>query len=286
MTNAMKNIDTLIGPDTMNPHFRKFAALAPALLLATALASCGGGGGGGTPPPPPPAYQGVVSTVPTVTYTSHNLVISGSINDDVRGAAGFGKLAQNAALDNAALKHAAFLVDNGLVADTTYLTTEQTGGILGGHYEASNALSLANFTGASPQVRATNAGYTGTGTVTVTELMIFGAADGAACIAALENSVYHLIALVSPYVDMGISFNAGTGSGSACAIVLGVKNYLTLGQLPASPVVYPYNNQTGVAPTFYNQAEFPIPASDLDPVGHPVVVSLYTLSNPTLVDSD
>lgn len=279
----MNRIDVKIGPDAMNHHFTRLSTLVPAILLAATLASCGGGGSAS---PPPPAYQSPVITVPAANYASaaspaDNLAVANSINSTVR-TVGFGLLAQNTALDTAAGKHASFLVDNGLVADTSYLTSTQTGGILGGHFEDNTAITQTNFTGASPQVRATAAGYAGT----VTELMIFGAADGAACIASLENSVYHLIALVSPYVDMGISFNAGSGSGSACAIVMGLKNS-TLGQLPASaPTVYPGASQTGIAHTFHNQAEWPIPAPDLDPVGHPVIASLYTLANPSLAASD
>ena len=262
----------------LKKSFREIVTVAP-IFLTAALVSCGGSSGGGSNNSVPAVtFHSIVTSVPTATYTADNLAISNQIASIRQGAAGTGLLAQNTALDTAAGKHAAFLVDNGLVSNAAYLTATQTGGILGGHYEDSTAAVKTNYTGASPLARATAAGYGGS----VVELVTFGAASGTDCIASIENSVYHLIALVSPFVDMGIGFNAGT-SGSACAIELGVKS-TTLGQLPAAAVSYP-DGQT-VPPTFYNHAEFPIPAPDLSTAGHPVVVSLYTLTNPSLTASD
>jgi len=264
----------------MKPQIKRIATFAPAGILAAALASCGGGGGGGGDTLPALTYQSLVNSVSTVTYTSDSLLVSNQITS-IRQNAGAGLVAQNTSLDAAAGSHAAFLIDNSLVSNGAYLTSVQSGGILGGHYENS---TLAGYTGASPQVRATNAGYAGT----VTELMIFGAATGNDCVNSLEDSVYHLIDLVSPFIDVGISFNAGTGSGSACAIELGVKS-TTLGQLPAAgnQMFYPYAGQTGVQPTYYNQAEVPSPTTLTgSPAGHPVVISLYTLARPVLSGSD
>lgn len=257
---------------------KKITALVPTVLLVAALASCSGGGGGGGAPAV--THQSIVTSVPAVTYTANNLSISTQITP-IRQDSASGLLAQNTSLDKAASNHASFLVTNTLVSNAVYLTTDQAGtGILGGHYEDS---TFPGYTGVSPQARATAAGYAGT----VTELMTFGAASGTACIASLEDSVYHLIDLISPFMDVGIDFDAGTGSGSACAIELGVGSS-TLGQLPAAGnlVFYPDAGQTNVLPTFYNQAEEPVPASDLASAGHPVVVSLYTLATPTLSASD
>lgn len=267
----------------MSPHFKKATTLAPTVLLLAVLASCGGGGGGGSGgsggSTSVVTYQNLVTSAPAVTYTSDNLLVSDQITL-IRQDTGSGLLAQNTSLDNAASNHAAFLVNNNLLSQPGYLTSSQPGGILGGHYEDS---TLAGFTGASPQARATAAGYSGT----VTELMTFGAASGTDCLASLDDSMYHLIDLVSPFIDLGISFNAGNGSGSACAIELGAGS-TTLGQLPAAgnAVAYPVVGQSGVPPTFYNQAEDPVPAPDLSSAGHPVVVSLYTLATPTLSGSD
>jgi len=264
----------------MKAHYRTITTLAATLLLAT-LASCGGSGvsssastGSG--------YQGVVTNPPAVTYTGEDLNVSNTVQA-IRQAAGPGLFVQNAALDTAAGSHASFLVNNPGLLLPGYLNVLQAGSIYGAHFENS---ILVGFTGASPQARATAAGYVGT----VSEAMTFGAPNGTACVDSLGNSVYHLIGLISPFIDVGISFNAGSGSGSACAIVLGVGSN-TLGQLPTSPVFYPYDLQTGVPPTYYNSAEVPDPAADLTlamqtPLGHPVAVSLYTLANPVLSGGD
>jgi len=255
----------------------KIATLVPILLLA-ALASCSKSEvSGETPPPPaPPGYQGVVTNPPAVTYSGDDKQVSDSVNT-IRQGAGPGLFIQNTALDSAADNHTGFLVSNNLLLPG-YLNVVQAGGILGGHYESA---ALSGFTGTSPQARATAAGYVGT----VDEIMSFGAASGTDCAASLEDSVYHLIELISPFIDVGISFNPGIGSGSVCAILLGVGSS-TLGQLPTSAVFYPYDTETGVPPTYYNSAEVPNPAPDLSSAGHPVAVSLYTLAAPVLSGSD
>jgi uncharacterized protein YkwD len=292
MLKDLKKIDFLTGRDTIKPYLKEIAIFTPAILLAAVLTACGSGGGGGSSNgnnggnnggDPVLTYQGLVTSVQVASYASaaENLAISSQVAA-IRQGTGDGLLAQNTSLDTAASKHAAFLDDNDLASSGVYLTTTYSG-ILGGHYEDSNAASAVNYTGASPQARATAAGYAGT----VTELMVFDAANGTACLASLENSVYHLIALVSPFIDLGIGFNAGIHHGfSVCAIEMGVRS-TTLGQLPATgSVAYPYAGQTAVPPTFYNHGEAPVPASDLATVGHPVVVSLYTLTNPSLAGSD
>jgi hypothetical protein len=222
----------------------------------------------------------VVTSVPAVTYTtgSDTAVVSAGLTDLRQGAA-IGLVAQSSVLDQAAASHTAFLVNNGLVANGSYLTST-IAGELGGHYEDS---TLPGFTGSTPQSRAVKAGYAGT----AGEVITFGAASGLVCINSLRNSVYHLALLMSPFVDAGISFNAGNGTGSVCAIELGIKTG-TLGQLPAAGSVstFPYSGQTGVAASFDNHAETPVPAPDLTLTGRSVEVSLYTLANPALAGSD
>lgn len=265
----------------MKTRYKEITALALALLLAATLASCGKSGGSSTTPSSP-GYQGVVTNPPAVTYLGNDLQVSNALTA-IRQGAGPGLLVQNTALDTAVGSHASFLVNNPGLLLPGYLNVPQTGGIYGAHFENS---ALGGYTGASPQARATAAGYVGT----VSEVMTFGALTGTACVDSLGNSVYHLVELLSPFIDVGISFNPGTGGGSACAIVLGVGSN-TLGQLPSSPVFYPYDLQTGVPPNYYNSAEVPDPAPDLTlanqtPLGHPVAVSLYTLANPTLSGGD
>jgi hypothetical protein len=262
----------------MKHHCKKIATLASTILLATILASCGGGG---AVPAASLTYQDIVTTIPTppATYTTDEANVLAQLTA-IRQAAGY--LTPNTDLDRAATNHVNFLITNNLLNSSMnpgYLTTI-FGGILGGHYENS---TLPGYTGASPQTRATAAGYAGT----VSETMIFAAADGTNCVDLMGDSVYHVIDLISPFIDLGISFNAGgSGNSSACAIEMGVGNN-TLGQLPASaPVVYPYDTQTSVLPKFYNQAEDPVPAPDLPFAGHPIVVSLYMRASSTLNGND
>lgn len=251
--------------------------LAGAALLI-ALSACGGGGI--TPPVDLPAnYVGLVTSVPAANYASaEDARVVAGVNP-LRSGAGAGLLAQSTVLDSAARKHADFLVGNQLVSNAAYLDALHEG-VLGGHYENP---ALPGFTGKTPQDRAKAAGYTGT----AVELVLFGAASGAQCVASFENSVYHLGQMLSSSMELGLAFHAGNGSGSVCVLALGVPGN-TAGQLPAEGqvVTYPYAGQTAVLPTFYNRAEAPMPVPDLAVAGHPVLVSLYSLAVPTLQGSD
>ena len=264
--------------------------LALALICVT-LAACGGGGGGAaavvTPPaastPTTPAaalsYSGLASSVPPFGYDVTDNMTAATLLNAIRLGAGAGLVAQSSTLDLAAKNHTSFLVNNALVANGVYLDALHEG-VRGGHYEDP---AKAGYSGKTPQDRATGAGYVGT----VSELVGFGALNGADCVASLENSVYHLAQILAPFVELGVSVNPGNGGGLACAIELGYSSK-TLGQLPAagSVVIYPYAGQSQVAPVFYNHAEAPVPAADLLVAGHPVAVSLYSLDLPSLLGSD
>lgn len=256
----------------------KLLSLLSLTVIAASLSACGGGGGGGTAIPPA-AFSGLIDVVPASNYeTSENGSAFDLINQ-IRSGAGAGKLAQSSALDLAAKSHTGYFMQNSDL-DGAYLGAMHEG-VLGGHYEDP---AKPGFYGKTPQERATKAGYAGK----VSELISFGAANSADCVESLENSVYHLAQIISPlYVDVGISFESSSAGGTVCALELGLPS-TTLGQLPAagSVAIYPYDEQTRVAPTFYNQAEAPIPAPDLRRAGHPVAVSLYSMAAPALVGSD
>jgi uncharacterized protein YkwD len=228
------------------------------------------------------ANGNLINSAPTPTYTSANLSLFTQLNA-IRKNAGAGALVQNSALDTAALNHTNYLINHNLVADAAYLTSAVSGvtpTISGGHYENS---SLSAYSGTTPLARTTAAGYSG---ASVNELISFGAASVTECSASIENSVYHLVALISPFYDLGLAYNAPNSGGSVCDIELGIST--ASGQYPPSGsfVSYPANAQTGVPPKFYNQAESPVPAADLAFVGHPVVMSLYNQTNKSLLGSD
>ena len=252
------------------------STLAACTLFVATLAACFGGSGDESPPP---SYQPVVTDVPAATYSTPDAVSVYTLGNAIRQESGSGLLAQSTALDTVATNHVNYLINHQLVADGSYLNTLHEG-VLGGHYEDP---AKAGFSGKTPQDRATKAGFNGT----VNEIVTFGAGSGDECMASLENSVYHLLELISPFVNVGLNFNAGSGSGSVCAIVLGTPS-TTLGQLPAAGTVvtYPTSGETNLAPVFYNQAEAPVPAPDLNVAGHPAAVSLYTLAASSLAAGD
>ena len=250
-------------------------------VIAASLSACGGGGGGGGGGTaiPPATFSSLAATVPAASYGA---IANGSAFDlinQIRSGAGAGKLMQSSALDLAAKSHTGYFMQNSNL-DGAYIGATHEG-VLGGHYEDPANLG---FYGKTAQERATKAGYAGK----ARELISFGAANSVDCIESLENSVYHLAQIISPlYVDVGISFESSSAGGTVCSIELGLPG-TTLGQLPAagSVAIYPYAGQTAVAPTFYNRAEAPIPAPDLNSAGHPVAVSLYSMAAPALVGSD
>jgi uncharacterized protein YkwD len=226
-------------------------------------------------------YGNLISTVPTATYTTDNLTIYSQINT-IRQNAGVGLLFQNSYLDTAAASHASYLITNNLL-NNTYLNTSYSG-TLGAHYETATATT--GFTGGTPLTRATAAGYVSSN---VSELLSVGAASGAACIASIEDSVYHLIDLLLPYVNVGVSFDAGTGSGAVCGIELGIST--GSGQYPAAGNIgfYPGNGQMGVPPSYYLAETPAVPDPSLTAAGvagHPIVISLYNQANTSLLGTD
>jgi hypothetical protein len=201
---------------------KKIHTLA-ALFAATTIGACGGGGGGtpapapGPAPAPSPAPAFIVTDVPAPTYAaaSSELLAFNRLNGD-RSLCGFGKLAQNASLDQAASAHRAYLVAN------------QTSG----HEETSG---LAGFTGTTPQARTTAAGYSG-GVSEVVSTGIFSApqtfGDGSRQVMGLIGLPYHSGLVVDGYRDVGFSWggaafvvNFGTATGAQVQTAGGVRTY-------------------------------------------------------------
>jgi hypothetical protein len=265
---AATYVPTVTAADAIAPNSNIVANLLSSGTVTAAATAASGASTGN-----------LITSVPTPTYTADNLSLFTQINA-IRQNAGAGLVSQNTVLDTAAASHASYLVNNNLVSNGSYLNST-VGGILGGHYEDS---TLSGFTGSTPSARATAARYASSGTVS--ELLSFGSAGGTDCSASIENSVYHLVQLISPFLDVGLSFNAGNGSGSVCGIELGIAT--GSGQFPPSGswVSYPASGQAGVPPTFYNQAESPVPAADLQLAGHPIVISLYNQTNTSLSATD
>ena len=122
---------------------------------------------------------------------------------------------------------------------------------------------------------------------TVNEIAVFGAKSTADCVASIDNSTYHLVHALSPFIDMGINFNAGNGGESVCIVMLGVTAGNPGQFAPVEQYVrYLANKQTNLSTTFYNQAESPNPAPDLPFAGRPVLFSFYNMSNKVLAAKD
>lgn len=259
------------------------------LVISLTLSACGGGAAPVTKAPDPvvtpPTVPDPVPPTPlpipsNFSYSDPALQSMFNALTVLRITAGAGPTIQKSPLDLAAKRHADYLVNNNLTSNGAYLYQPQENGQWGGHYESMVNLG---FTGATPQVRANAAGYVGS----VNELVVFGAKSTADCVASLDNSAYHLVHVLSPYVDMGIYFNAGNGGESACVVMLGVSTN-SPGQFAAVDqyVRYPANTQLNLTTTFYNQAERPIPAPDLNGAGRPVLFSFYNMSNKVLAAKD
>jgi len=256
--------------------------IAVLFLLNFLLSSCGGSGISTTTTETPTSTPTTPVPLPITGFIYAELELQrlASAISSIRDVARAGKLFQQPQLDLAAKRHLDYLVKNSLTSNGNFLYSIQENGQWGGHYQS--ALNLG-FSGSTPQARADNAGYVGV----VNELAVFGAKSELECVASLANSAYHIIHILSPFEDMGVSFSSGNGGDSVCIVLLGVATSRP-GVFVASNqyVVYPARNQINVAPIFYNQAERPNPAPDLLIAGHPVLISFYNLDNKSLSSKD
>lgn len=256
-------------------------------IFVLALAGCGGGGGGSsvgpapvppTPVPPTPVVQWkpIVTSVAAPTYSLDNLLAFNLLNK-VRSATGAGLLTQNSFLDKSATSHAAYLFNY-----PNYFSS--------GNSFHSERIGNSGFSGATVQERAAVAGYAGlvtedgtdlTGRISSNTIGAAGYGDFAVH-TLLNNSVYHRFSLLSTWTDVGISVVTDNSNPPQTFAVLNLGNAsaLSLGQLPAAPLVYPYSNQTGVDTTFVPASESPNPAPDLGEltIGLPVTVELNSIS--------
>lgn len=183
----------------MQSKTNSLAALTAMFAAAAMLTACGGGGGGGTdtgtpspPPAPSPAPStSIVTQVPPATYAagSNELLAFNRLNAE-RARCGFGLLAQNAKLDQAAQNHRAYLVANQVSGHNE--TAGQTG-----------------FTGATPQDRAMAAGYNGNVGEAVTT-GIFSApqtfGDGDRQVLGLISLPYHAFLVTDGTLEIGLSW--------------------------------------------------------------------------------
>jgi len=263
--------------------------LAPLVL---ALAACGGGGGGGdnasndgqtptpVPPTPPAPTQGaLVTQVPEPVYAGQyaqdKVGVFNRLNAD-RATCGFGKLTQNAKLDQAAQNHADYLALNKVST----------------HEE--NA-SLPGFTGIGPGQRMGHVGYDfSAGTENLVQINwgswyatspYFSVSELKATnnLLGLYASIYHMADLTRSWLDVGIGvanfqYNAdGSSNGKPLVLNVAIPASNRVGQLIAGNAVatFPCQGITGLHPAFFSENPNPFPGVDLGktPYGQPVFIT-------------
>jgi len=262
----------------------KHAFLVP---LVASLAACGGGG-------ETPSNSGKIATQVTSgpETTAVNLPIANLATTVVapaydtgseelaaytllnaeRSRCGFGKLAQNTALDAAAKGHADWSLINGY----------------GGHYQVANT---PGFTGIAPENRIAAAGYAGLGrfqsqdeNVTI-QNMSSKVGFGERSIRHLLNAPYHAVSLLEGWRDVGISIRndidaASTSSHGARAIAQVNTAYKSSEgpQLQAADEVltYPCAGSTDIPSALTHESPSPVPGRDLskNPLGSSIQVML------------
>lgn len=235
--------------------------------LSAVLAACGGGGGGSSPPVATPSTPPVVTSVPTPTYASATEESAAfALLNTERGRCGFGLVAQNAKLDQAAQAHA----DWGLTND------------LFGHVESTSYPN--GYTGAMPKDRATAAGYVSSshvGEAIAYDPSLSKSGFGEKSVRGLLSAPYHQYELLAPiYKDVGISIRepADAGSSATASHVHANFNFGTTSDYQylntTDVVTYPCDGSTGTAYQLRGEDPNPVPGRDLvaNPLGQPIMV--------------
>lgn len=208
---------------------------------------------------------------PLVTHTAPPSYAEGSAEravfealNEARARGNFGLLAQDARLDEAAARHAAYMARN-----------------LGGAISHRQQAGQPGFSGETPLDRIRAAGYD-TG---VSFEAISSGSTAPACLELL-NTVYHLGALTIGATDVGIVVEPGAGC------VIEPQRHGRHAALQARPAgtagVYPYPGQAGVPTAFMPATETPNPAPDLGDavIGPPILVDLNSAAAAGLAPSD
>jgi uncharacterized protein YkwD len=252
------------------------ALLAAGMVLMATLTGCGGGGGGGeatttsatetTPATETSTFA--ASTIgnfsaPTSTYAGEKKVAFDLINA-VRGQCGFGSVAQNAALDAAAVAHTNYNVLNPLDANTVTMHGEIAG--------------RPGFTGASIAERYQVQNY-GTGVTYWTGGEVISQSPTVTGgVRMLLNAPYHEAIMLSGFKEVGVEVSAPQPSGNSnLTMNFGGRGPSIEGmrQLQSSTDVltFPCEGSTEVYHTLRNESPNPVPGRDL--FANPLGASLY-----------
>jgi VCBS repeat-containing protein len=226
---------------------------------------------------PPSLVSSVPDPVYTGTYASEKAAVFNRLNAD-RARCGFGKLAQNAKLDQAAQNHATYLAVNDISS----------------HFEVSGR---AGFTGVEPGARWLHVGYsyiTGVEILSVARWGAFFSQESNNPFANVSElpatnsllgqyaTVYHLAGAMSFNREVGIGVDSRpTGTNIDANFKTFVMNSATAtGSLRQSigsggMALFPCGDEVGLRPVFGNEDPDPFPDVDrkITPYGHPVYVT-------------
>jgi uncharacterized protein YkwD len=244
-----------------------------ATAFAATLVACGGGGGGSAPATPTtptiataPVFATtvpIVTSVPASTYApgSEEKAAFDLLNAE-RAACGFGLLAQNTALDNAARGHADWLLTNNYT----------------GHYQAAGT---PGFTGVSPEDRIIASGYSSANTFKSTEVendqRLAKLGRGNDGVRELLNAPYHMVGMLRGYTEIGISVRevGSTIKDSALVIDFGNKNTSGLQTGTSNTLrTYPCAGSVGVERAMRGENPNPVPGRNMNaqPLGSSIGV--------------
>lgn len=215
-----------------------------------------------------------------------------------RTMGGFGSLAHNYALADAAYAHGNYLLqnyNNGFFWDSEALSGIDP--VSGYSVVHSEVIGKPGFTGVMPTDRGTYAGFSGGSLGEDLELGYINSAwtsyDG--CVGGLINTVFHRDSLFDTnFVSFGGGVNFSYYGTSFVCVIEPATSFSGSVDLPNSWVaIYPFPEQLGVPPSFSNEYPDPLPSSPIkgSPVsiyvkpGHQLVVTSFEIrdSNGVLV---
>lgn len=278
----------------MKTNRHNFSQLFLILSCTLILCGCGGGGGSGTAAITPTSVAAVAAVTPIVAPTpptpapvtdpeNASLVVAVAdanyaidseeaaafqLLNQERFRCGFGKVTQQATLDQASFAHASWTNQNAVVS---HIETQGTPG----------------FTGEQVLDRVVARGYPATSVELVHEegtvesgAAVAKAGSGTRGLRRLLSGPYHANGLLGSSRDVGVSAllsNVGTVKWAGLWLTLASTSLVGPQLLAGTDVAtYPCAGTTGTAFALTNESPSPVPGRDLaaNPLGQPVMVRL------------
>jgi uncharacterized protein YkwD len=255
----------------INQPYQRMVLIA---TITTLVSACGGGSGSGAGSTSPTPDIDNLQTTVTENYpsTSNQQRALDTLNR-VRKQCGFGLLNQNDKLDQAALRHA------------QYLVAEQTSD----HQELNDKSPFFTAKDTVDRVKATGYSANALSAQIVTSTGAVSNLDHAAdAVLTLLSAPYHLIGMMSGAREVGIAQVESKDVGQS---VDATNNHVAFKMLLATPtpqspqqqasnqiITYPCEGVTNAKTALFNETPNPIAGRDLDqqPIGQPILVKATT----------